>query len=286
MAGSTGLGRHRPARVHVRLLGGFYVEQGARGVSLPLTLQRIVAYAALQAAWVPRARAAAQLWPDATEARAASNLRTGLWRLRGSVPVLVADATAISIAPQVEVDVHQLAELAEHIFDGDFSGLSRVRHFRAELLPGWGDEWLTIERERLRQLELHLLDAGVEACVERRRFGDAVDLAHRAIELEPLRESSHRALIETYLASGNRMAALAQFNRLDDVLQAELGLPPEEATRHLVSGLLTASGSRERRASDGAGESPASNGLRRTNAAASGIGLRRRAGPASGAAPA
>lgn len=257
MGGELRAGRGRTA-VRVRLLGGFYVDQGGRGVPLPLTLQRIVAYAAVQATWVPRARAAAQLWPDVSEARAASNLRTGLWRLRRSLPVLVADGTGLSVAPHVEVDVHELSSVAEHIFDGDFAELARVRQFCAELLPGWGDEWLTIERERLRQLELHLLDAAVEACLERRRYGDAVDLAHRALELEPLRESSHRALIETYLASGNRMAALDQFNRLDVVLQAELGLPPQEATRHLVSGLLSAHEARHNglgsNVSDGFGE--------------------------------
>ncbi len=244
MAGEARAGRGRSAAIKVRLLGGFYIESEGRAVSLPLTLQRMVAYAALHTAWVPRTRAAAQLWPDASDARAASNLRTGLWRLRRSVPVLVADPTAISLAPDVEVDVHLLSDLAEQVFDGDFNGLARVGNYRAELLPGWADEWLTIERERLRQLELHLLDAGADACLERGRYGDAVDLAHRAIELEPLRESSHRALIQSYLASGNRMAALAQFQRLSHVLQAELGLPPQDTTRRLVSGLLNASGSR------------------------------------------
>lgn len=244
MAGETRAGRGRGAAIKVRLLGGFYIEEEGRAVSLPLTLQRMVAYAALQAAWVPRTRAAAHLWPDTSEARAASNLRTGLWRLRRNLQVLVADPTAISLAPDVEVDVHLLSALAEEVFDGDFNGLGRVRQYRAELLPGWADEWLTIERERLRQLELHLLEAGADVCIEQGRYGDAVDLAHRAIELEPLRESSHRALIQSYLASGNRMAALTQFQRLSRVLLAELGLPPEADTQRLVSGLLNASRSR------------------------------------------
>lgn len=222
----------------VSMLGGFRLSCGPKGVYVPQNLQRLVAYTALHGGWVTRARAASTLWPDIPEERAASNLRTGLWRLGRIAPLLDAERSSISVADDVEVDIQALTSAAQRVSDGDIALLPQVRCFHAELLPSWYDDWLTLERERLRQLELHMLDAAARSCLDQGRHGDAIDLAHLAIELEPLRESSHRTLIRAYLAGGNRAAALTHFHQLADMLRQELDLAPEDATCALVSSLV------------------------------------------------
>jgi DNA-binding SARP family transcriptional activator len=144
----------------------------------------------------------------------------------------------IALEADVTVDVHELSAVAAQVFDGTMDGLALTRDLNQELLPEWSDDWVTVERERLRQLELHVLEAGIVWFLAEHRDGDAVDLAHRAIQLEPLRESSHRALIQCHLTHGNRSEALAQFRRLEHMLQDELGLAPEDATRNLVRPLI------------------------------------------------
>lgn len=237
-----------PERVHrrwrIQLVGGFLVTCGGRAVSIQPNLQRLVAYTALQDTWVPRTRLACALWPDVGEARGASNLRTCLWRLARRAPLVVAERSAVGIADDIEVDVRVLGAVADRVFDGDETGLDEIRGFHAELLPGWDDGWLTIERERLLHLEVHLLDKAASACLDRDRLGQAVDLAHRAIMLDPLRESSHRTLIRSYLAAGNRTAAVTHFRRLATLLNEELGLPPEERTHELVASLMRPAGRR------------------------------------------
>jgi len=224
----------------IRLLGGFHVETPQGDVSMALNLQRVVAYVALHTTSVTRVRAAADLWPEATPGRSAANLRSALWRAR-DWGLLRADPRTIALEPGVVVDVHQLDAVAGQVFDGNMDSLRQVRDFHHELLPEWSDDWVTVERERLRQLELHVLEAGISWCIDEHRDGDAVDLAHRAIQLEPLRESSHRALIRCHLAHGNRSEALTQFRRLEQMLHDELGLAPEDATRDLVRPLLRSS---------------------------------------------
>ena len=80
-----------------------------------------------------------------------------------------------------------------------------------DLLPDWYDDWLMIERERLRQLRVHALEHLAERAVREGRFGHAIDCSLAAIAADPLRESAHRILIRAYLAEGNSSAGLRQY---------------------------------------------------------------------------
>src|SRR5687768_14813005 len=67
---------------HLYLMGGFELREREVAVELPLASQRVLAFVALQRRQVARSVAAGTLWPESTEARAAANLRSALWRLR------------------------------------------------------------------------------------------------------------------------------------------------------------------------------------------------------------
>jgi len=84
---------------------------------------------------------------------------------------------------------------------------------------------------------LHALDALAERLTASRRYADATSAALAAVKAEPLRETSHAALIRVYLAEGNRAEALAAFERYRALLHAELGLEPSPLIQALVKGL-------------------------------------------------
>jgi DNA-binding SARP family transcriptional activator len=107
-----------------------------------------------------------------------------------------------------------------------------------DLLPDWSDEWVLLERERLRMLRLHALEAFVERCLADGRFGDASEAAIAAVSSEPLRESAQRALISVYLAEGNRVEAIRQYRRFNDLLYHELGVAPSGQLTALIDELL------------------------------------------------
>src|SRR6266702_3475376 len=78
-----------------------------------------------------------------------------------------------------------------------------------ELLPDWNaDDWILVERERLRQLSLHGLDAICTRLLALHRYCEAVEAGLAAVRSEPLRESAHRMLIAVHLAEGNYNEAL------------------------------------------------------------------------------
>jgi SARP family transcriptional regulator, regulator of embCAB operon len=224
----------------IRLLGGFDLSGPDGRVEVPPAGQRLVAYLAIQGHAVRRGTVAAAIWPDVDEARARANLRSTICRLGALAPVVDASAASMTIADDVLVDVEDLQQLVRAARTGDVHPLGPRPGFDLELLPGWEEEWVELERERVRQLELHLLDDVVSTSVQDGRHGDGVDAALRAIRLDPWRESSHAGLLRALLAGGNRAAAISHFRRFAAAMREELGLPPSRDLLDVVDEILPA----------------------------------------------
>lgn len=245
----------------VRLLGGFELQSPSGPVEAPLGVQRLLAYVALQERSVTRTRVAGDLWPEAGP-RAGTNLRSTLWRSNRLGPLLTCTPQSLRLAPGVRVDVADLTAAAEQMHAGGLADAPFLATFNLELLPGWQEDWVTLERERLRQLELRVLDFLIVDRADRGRLGEALDAALRAIRLEPLRESSHRHLIRLYVASGNRTAALTHYEGFATLLHQELDLTPEPATTALVEPFLRLRPGRYRPRTPSRGGGARSNGFR------------------------
>jgi DNA-binding SARP family transcriptional activator len=101
----------------------------------------------------------------------------------------------------------------------------------AELLPGWYDEWVIFERERIRQRMMHALEVLSRLLRIHGRYGEAIDAAMDAVAVEPLRESAHRALAEAHFAEGNYGEARGAFLRYREITRRELGIEPSGVFR-------------------------------------------------------
>jgi DNA-binding SARP family transcriptional activator len=97
-----------------------------------------------------------------------------------------------------------------------------------ELLPGWDEEWILFERERLRQLRLHALESLSVLLAKRGRYALALEAALICVAIEPLRESAHRALAAVHLAENNVVEAIRRYEAFQRLLDEELGLEPSE----------------------------------------------------------
>jgi DNA-binding SARP family transcriptional activator len=213
------------AGVRLNVLRHFALLAEERSVDLPMSAQRVAAYLALSDHPVPRARVAATLWLDHSDDRAAANLRSALWRLhRPGLVVVEARGGLLALSRDVAVDLHlatarawRLLEGADDLDDG---------HLTGDVLPDWYDDWLQMERERFRQLRLHALETLAERLAALGRYAQAVDAALAAVQVDPLRETAHLALITAYLAEGNRREAIHQYERYRGLLRKELDLEP------------------------------------------------------------
>ncbi len=225
--------------ITVHLFGGPYVSVRGNRYSVPEGSKRLLAFVALRRGRVERRHAAGALWPIGDDCRAAGNLRSALWRLRGAgIDVLRCDKWSLNLLDDVAVDVHELKDWADRVISGHPAGrdLDRV-HLEVDaldLLPGWYDDWTILERERLRQRLLHALEAQSRILSADHRHADAVDAALAAIRAEPLRESAQRTLIEAYLGEENWVEAQRALHCYRHLLDRELGVSPSTELSHLV----------------------------------------------------
>jgi len=227
--------------VRLELMRGFELTREGLTTPIPPAAQRVVAFLALAPRPLHRLYVAGSLWLDSSEEHANSSLRTALWRLRQTgLDVVDATSTRLTIGKNVRVDVRELATAAESAIVGDAVDASPALTellAAGDLLPDWYDDWVIIERERLRQLRLHALEALCCSLREEHRFGEAVLAGMAAVAAEPLRESAHREVIATFLAEGNVADAMRQYELLRRLLQSQLGLAPSAAAEELVAPL-------------------------------------------------
>ncbi|WP_406224101.1 BTAD domain-containing putative transcriptional regulator [Streptomyces canus] len=219
------------------LLGPFRLEAGGREVRLPIGAQRVVALLALQGR-MSRSRLAGTLWQHSTEDRARACLRTSLWRANQAVPGVVAvTATTAELSALLTVDVQHLVREARDAWRDGPSPAVQVRCVPGgarELLPDWDDEWLAADRERMRQLQLHLQEALAEQLTSEGRYGLALEVALTTLRLDATRESAHRGVIRVHLAEGNISEARRAYATCQRVLREELGVAPTPVTARML----------------------------------------------------
>jgi DNA-binding SARP family transcriptional activator len=112
----------------------------------------------------------------------------------------------------------------------DISDLLRA----GDLLPGWYEDWVLAERDRLRQLRLHTLEFLCERLTRIGMYAAAVQAGLAVVREDPLRESAHRVLVGAYAAEGNYGEAIRQYRLFRQLLQAELGLKPSAKMQELA----------------------------------------------------
>jgi DNA-binding SARP family transcriptional activator len=177
------------------------------------------------------------LWPNVGEQHARGCLRTTIWRLNRDEPRLVGPAgDALVLRPEITVDTRAFTNSARAILQGSPSAGAGggVLGALGDLLPGWYDDWVIFERERLRQLRLHALDTLASRLAAEGRYADALEAAIEATRLEPLRESAHRVIIAIHLAEGNGAEALRHYELFRDLLGTELGIKPSRQLTNML----------------------------------------------------
>jgi DNA-binding SARP family transcriptional activator len=225
------------------LLDGFRLMVDGRPVFIAPQVERLLALLAVHANWSSRYVIAGMLWPDRPEQAGLASLRTTVWRAQRCAPGIVdAGARTLTLHPQVRTDVHELIRWAQRVIqspatlpDDDLA----LTDLGRELLPGWYDEWLDLERRRLHQLRVHALEAAAEELLTRGRPALALGGALELVTADPLRESAHRLLVRIHLAEGNVAAALDQYDACRTLLHDEIGVPPSATLADLVSPYLS-----------------------------------------------
>jgi ABC-type oligopeptide transport system substrate-binding subunit/DNA-binding SARP family transcriptional activator len=185
-----------------------------------------------------REKLAGQFWPDTSESNARSNLRHALWRIRkafgpGANARLESDDLAVIYHPQPgdQLDVDSLEACSEDERSTE-TLLLAVSAYGGELLPGFYEEWVLLERERLQAAFERRLGRLLDRLLAERRWNEALKWGEHWVASGGISEPAYRALMLAHAGLGNLAGAAAQYQRCVEALARELGLEPSERTRN------------------------------------------------------
>jgi predicted ATPase/DNA-binding SARP family transcriptional activator len=247
------------ARLSVSLLGSFEVTLDGEPVTGKYDkVLALLAYLVVESDRAHRRDTlAALLWPDYPDRSARTNLRNALSHLRavlgdrdanavGAMPpfLLVSRETIqFNAASDYWLDVEALegcvqADRVERPFTHCLE--EAVDLYRGPFLEGFSipdsaafEEWALLTRERLEGVASTAFDRLIDKQERQGALAIATTYARRWVELEPWQERAHRRLMRLLALSGERSAALAQYNACRHLLAEELGVEPSAETTAL-----------------------------------------------------
>lgn len=228
-----------PRSAELSLIRDFELCCEGEPVALAPGAQKLLAFLALQSKPVRRAYVSGTLWFDSDEQHAGASLRSALWRLN-PLQLVRASNTHLSLNPCVEVDLHRVIERALDVLRSSppestlLATAQELITVGDDLLVGWYDDWVSVERERFRQIRLHAMDRIGERLIETGRWCDALQIGLAATSTEPLRESAQRLLVRVHLLQGNIAEAIRQYRSYAELLHTELNGRPSQGIQDLL----------------------------------------------------
>jgi len=243
------------AHLKISLLGPIQVTLDERPVTgfKSNKVRALLAYLAVEADRPHRRETlAGLLWPDWPEREAMSNLRYSLSDLRRTIDDRAADPPFLLItrddiqfnaASDYWIDITDFRKSAgiQKSHPSFINKLEKaVALYRGNFLEGFSledsptfDEWALLTREQLARQILFVLHTLAETYEQRSAYEKAQSYAWRQLELEPWEESAHQQLMRVLALSGQRSAALAQYETCRNLLAEELDVEPSEETKEL-----------------------------------------------------
>jgi DNA-binding SARP family transcriptional activator len=199
---------------------------------------------------LPRETLAGLLWPETTTAQSKKNLRQTLWQLQTALGsqnestfnrllLVEPDWVQLNSEANLWLDVavfEQAYNLAQKIpgqqLDSSIAQLliETVQFYQGPLLEGWYQDWCLLERERLQNIYLAMLDKLMSYCEVHQDYETGLLYGLRIMCYDRARERTHRRMMRLYYFLGDRAEALRQYERCAAALEEELGISPSKST--------------------------------------------------------
>lgn len=230
--------------LEIHLFGTFEVKHGKKAISISSRpAQSLFAYLVLSVGTSHRReKLAGMLWPDSLEETARENLRHALWRIRKSLPtksaieyLLTDDLTiAFNASAKYWLDASALDKIGDDASADEL--ITVLSEYQGELLPGFYDEWVVLEREHLNSIFENKMARLMSALQDEKRWQDILEWGERWIKLGQKPEPAYRALMSAHAAKGDMSKVAATYERCIKSLK-EFGIEPSEQTKELYENL-------------------------------------------------
>jgi DNA-binding SARP family transcriptional activator len=235
--------------LQLRLLGQFDVRLDGRRILISSRAgQSLLAYLVMTAGTSHRReKLAGILWPDSSDENARRNLRQELWRIRKAISstgmnglndYLPADEYTITF--NAETDYWLDVAMLQHT-PADLQALTAsLSLYQGELLPGFYDDWVVPERERIQTLFESRMEQLIDKLVETERWAAVQEQCEHWLALGNAPEPAYRALMISHGARSDMARVSSTYQRCVDDLHTQFSVEPSAEThllyRRLVEG--------------------------------------------------
>lgn len=211
--------------------------------------QALLFYVAMEEGIHARQDLAVLLWPDSTEQRSLKNLRdvlTNLRRLVGDYLDITWETVALrrDVPHWLDVEVFSEATAGQHLTADADTLTAALRLYRGDFLGSFYigyapefEQWADSVREQLRLQAIKGLQTLAEHHLAAGDFATGLDVNGRLLNLEPWYEAGHRQRMRLLTLSGQRTAALRQYEECRDILASEFGIEPLSETNELADAI-------------------------------------------------
>lgn len=230
------------------LIGAPHCQIDGKPLDTPLLSKdlALISYLATTGQAHSRTTLTALLWGEMRNTAARGNLRKSLSALRQALGrYLAIDRQRVGlITERCQCDVWSFErEALDGMAAGDAGRMeAALAFYRGDFMEGVAvrdapdfDLWLYQMQERLRNLALRTFTTLAAQYRRDGKYNHAIVCLQRAVGLEPWREEAHRQLMVALAESGQRSAALLQYQSCVKSLETELGVEPSLETREIYS---------------------------------------------------
>jgi len=238
------------ATLRLEFLGSLTVALDDTPVSgfLSNKVRALLVYLVVTARPQAREHLATLLWGDMSDADAKSNLRQALANLKKLFDAyfeITRDTVEFRRDAAYALDVEAFERIrawkpgSQDSLQSSISSLQAlVALYHGEFLAGFYvrdapefEEWILTQRARWHDLAVAAHETLMRELIARGQYAAAITSAKQLLTLEPWREEAHRQLMLLYARTGQRSAALAQYETCRNILRAEMGVEPFAETR-------------------------------------------------------
>lgn len=239
--------------LRIHLFGKFSVEYNDEALRSPGSpkVQELLSYLLIHRNRPrPRDLLASLLWGDTSTDKSKKYLRQALWHLQtalrshnraeGDQLLLVEDNwVQLNTRSEVWLDVAVLEEAFVALKDKPGWRMdakekdvaqAAIQVYQGELLEGSYQDWCLFERERLQNMHLAMLYKLMSYCEANNEYEAGQLYGLRILNYDRASERTHRRLMRLQYMSGDRTAALRQYERCVVALDEELGVKPDRRT--------------------------------------------------------
>lgn len=244
------------ASLELSLLGPFQANLNG----LPITtfesikVRALLAYLAVEVERPQRREAlAGLLWPDWPQQAALRNLSYALADLRKNLGdrnvrptflLISRDTLQLNRQSDAHVDIWDFDQLITNQQSKIIHLKSTISLYRGPFLEGFSlpdsapfEDWLGVMRDQVKRKMQQALSGLAETYAGQADYEQALPYARRQLELEPWLEEAHQQLMRLLALSGQRSAALAQYEACRKALKDGLGVEPGAETARLYEAI-------------------------------------------------